>query len=70
MPRKSLLLYGWEERLAGIRIFRGFRPDRPHSGVSVVEVLDGGFRIRWGDTTGDVDRYDGSWPTCQVVISN
>jgi hypothetical protein len=36
----------------------------------VVEVLDGGFRIRWTDTTGDVDRYDGNWPTCQMVISD
>jgi hypothetical protein len=38
---------------------------------NVIEVLgrEGRrFRIRWTGTTDDLDRHDGSWPECQVVI--
>ena len=41
-----------------------------YPGVSVVEVLDEGGGSRRTDTTGDLDRYDGHWPTCQIAISN
>ena len=71
-----------EQHLGGgvpdsLRYLGGYVPRKPlllyvgtERQAEIRMELGGRFRIRWTGTTGDMDRYDGSWPACQAVISN